>query len=460
MKRSFVLLLTFLLNSLLGEQTFTLEEAIERALTCNRSLIISANNIENALLGIGISETEFDYKLAPILKTGYGEGKVEGKGYKYGGGVDFSKKFFQGTSINVKPQAYSTNGQWCTDVNARLTVPVLRGFGADVNLSRFRSSEFTYRSAVRQHSLNQVRIILQTIQSVYEVIKQEENLHISAESFERLVGFRDSAEVKERIGLADQTDVLRAEIEMKAAEVSLVAAEEKYREAKDNLKLVLAYPMDEDIAVEAPLEYHENDFHLDEAIEVSLNRRLEIKQAIDKYCESKRLSRIAKKQLWPDLNLVLNYVNSECDESFTTSVVKCCQGTTWGVGVTSNGNLDYNANRLMYEQSQISVINSQRTIDQTRDDVINEVKRQAIAMDKARQSIELRREQIEKAQEKLELSQVKFNHGLINNFDVIDPEKTIRNSEKDLLAAIVDHIIAEYRLLAAMGLMVGDDCLE
>jgi len=439
--------------TLQAAETFTLEEAIERALCCNRSLQISFNNIENALLGIDISFTDFEYKFAPILQTGYGEGKLDGHGYKYGGGLEFSKKFFHGTSMHVKPQVYSTDGKWCTDVNARLTVPVLRGFGEEVNLSKLHGSEFTYRTAVRSHSLNQVKVILQTVQAVYEVVKQEKNYRISAESYERLVGFRDSAEVKERIGLADQTDVLRAEIEMKAAEVSLVAAEEKYREAKDNLKLVLAYPMDQEIAALAPLEYHEYEFNLDEAIEMALDRRLEIQQAIDKYCEATRLSRVAKNKLWPDLNLVLNYVNSECDESFTTSVVKCCQGTTWGVGVTSSGNIDYTANRLLYDQTQISVLNAQRGIDQVRDDVINEVKRQAIAMDKARQSIELRREQIAKAQEKLELSQVKFNHGMINNFDVINPEKTIRNAEKEMLAALVDHILAEYRMQAAMGLM-------
>lgn len=448
------------LNTLTGLQVLSLEEAIERALCFNRSLIISANNVENALFGIGISAAEFDYKLSPILKTGYGEGKLTGHGYKYGGGVDFSKKFFQGTSIQVTPQAYSTDGQWCTDVNARLTVPVLRGFGSEFNLSKVRSSEFSYRTALRRHAMNQVKIVLQTIQDAYEVIKQEENTRISRESFERLSGFRDSAEVKERLGLADQTDILRAEVEMKAAEVSLVAAEERLRQAKDNLKLVLAFPLDEDLSVIAPLEFHEYTFDLDEAIDVALERRLEIKQAVDKYYDSQRLSRIAKKQLWPDLNVVLNYVNSECDESFTTSVVKCCQGTTWGIGVTSNGNIDYTTNNLIYQQSQISVLNAQRAIDQTRDDVINELRREAIALDKARKSIELRRVQIVKAQEELELSRVKFNHGLISNFDVIQPEKTIRNAEKELIAAMIDHILAEYRLHGAMGLMLSDECLD
>jgi len=119
--------------TLQAAETFTLEEAIERALCCNRSLQISFNNIENALLGIDISFTDFEYKFAPILQTGYGEGKLDGHGYKYGGGLEFSKKFFHGTSMHVKPQVYSTDGKWCTDVNARLTVPVLRGFGEEVN---------------------------------------------------------------------------------------------------------------------------------------------------------------------------------------------------------------------------------------------------------------------------------------------------------------------------------------
>ncbi len=445
---------------LFAVETFTLEEAIERALVCNRSLLNSASMAENALLGIDISQTDFDYKFAPTLQTGYGEGRLDGKGYKYGGGLDFSKKFFHGTTIRVKPEVVSTGGQWCTDVNARLTVPVLRGFGTDVTLSKLRGSEFAYRTAVRHHVLNQVKVIIQTIQALYEVVKQEEIVRISSLSLERLTDLRDSALIKERIGIADQTDVLRAEIEMNAAEVSLVNAIEKWQDALDNLKLVLAYPMNLEIAVDAPLEYHESTFHLEEAIDVALERRLEIKQATDKYWDERRKSRVAKNNLWPDLNVVLNYVNSECDDSFTTSVVKCCQGTTWGVGVTSSGNLDYAANRLAYEQSQIQVINAERGIDQARDDVINDVKKQAIAMEKAKQNILLRRSQISKAKENVALSEMKFNHGLINNFDVINPEKTIRNAEKEMLTAVVDHIIAEYKLQAAMGLMIDDGCLD
>ncbi len=457
--RLFFLLFLICVHFAEAREVFTLERAIEQALQCNRTILGSYDNVQNALLGVAKSKTEFDYKIAPILRTGIGDGILEGEGFKYGGGVEFSKKLFQGTSLKVVPQAYSTDGKWCTDVNIRLTQPILRGFGADVNLSRVLSSEFSHRAAVRNFYLTQVKVVLQTIQGVYEVVKQRENLRISRDSFLRLSGFKESAEVKEKLGLADQTDVLRAEIEMKTAEESLVAAEELFRQAADNLKLILALPMDLDIDVEAPLEFHTVEVDMDQMIETALARRIEIKQAVDKYSETCRLSKVAKNSLWPDLNLVVNYVNSECDESFTSSVVKCCQGTTWGVGVTTNGNIDYASNRLSYEQSRLEVISASREIDQVRAAVVNEVKRQLLAMEKAWQSIELKREQIAKAEQNVKLSRIKFDHGLINNFDVIAPEKTILSSEKALIASIVDHILAEYRLTAAMGLMLDDACI-
>jgi HlyD family secretion protein len=95
--------------------------------------------------------------------------------------------------------------------------------------------------------------VLATISSVYDVIRQKELVRLNEESAVRLRAHAEAAKAKEKIGLATQIDTYRAGIQQKQAEDSLNTAREAYRDALDNLKILLALPLEEEIKVEAPI---------------------------------------------------------------------------------------------------------------------------------------------------------------------------------------------------------------
>ena len=165
----------------------------------------------------------------------------------------------------------------------------------------------------------QVRLILQTVQGLYDIVRQESYAELEKESVARIKKFCVSTKMKEKIGLCDALDVYRAEIELKRSEDSLNQALDRLQDAKDTLRDTLALPLDQPIKVDVPMGYEVIAITLECAIATALAQRIEIDQAYDQLDETRRLQFMAKSNLRPELNLVVDYTSLSRDEAFTRS---------------------------------------------------------------------------------------------------------------------------------------------
>jgi outer membrane protein TolC len=152
----------------------------------------------------------------------------------------------------------------------------------------------------------------------------------------------------------------------------------------------------------------------------------------------------------PELNLVLNYSNCGRDEYFTTS---CCRRreSTWGVGFTTSTDFDPKSEQIAYEQSVLAMDAAARGIEEAKAALTLEVKKALRVLHRAFKRIEVQEKQIHTAEGELHLSQLKFDRGMANNFDIIQAEKSLRSAEIAYWGALIEHIVGQYQLLAAIG---------
>jgi len=320
------------------------------------------------------------------------------------------------------------------------------------------AAQFGLRSAMRSLYISQVSLIVRTIQSLYDCVRAEETLKLNQESYDRLKGYYNAAKLKEKIGLSDALDVYRAESEVKHAEDALNSAKVRYQDTQDTLRDLLSYPLDTELEIQVPLIYNEVSMNVDEAIETALSNRIEIDQSLDQVDENKRMARIAADNLYPELNLILNFNNSGADEMFHRSCFTKRQ-TTWAVGFSTSSDFDQTAQDAAYEQSILGINAAERNYDQTQASITLEVKKALRNLDQTFKRIALQKEQIHTATGELRLSLLKFNRGFANNFDVIQAEKSLRSAEISLFGAVVDHIIGQYQLLSTLGLLADKPCI-
>jgi len=434
------------------KEKLTLEAAINRALEANRGIRDVMDQVEGARLSLVAVESQFELKIVPAGEARITGHSDEGSADSLGAGISLQKKFDVGTDIMITPKTRKIDDFYSTGVDTTLTQPLLRGFGKEYNLSGFRSAEFGTRSARRSLYLRQVGTVLLTISAVYDVIRQRELFQLNEESASRLRVHAYAANAKKKIGMANQIDVYRAGIQQKQAEENMNTAREAYRSALDNLKILLSLPLDEEIEVEAPLDYNLVRIAKEQAAKTALQNRVELDQAKDNIREAERLSRVAKHNIWPNLNLVLNYSRFGIGENFGESTR--FDQDSWNVGLVTSTDLARTVERVAFEQSLLNVQGAQRNYNLLRDEVVREVKRNFTNLRGSENSITIREEQIRQSKGQLELAQVKFKFGLANNFDLIDAETNLRNAQTNLLAAVIDYILGTTQLRAAMGTLL------
>jgi outer membrane protein TolC len=430
----------------------TLEGAINRALRANRGLANTLDQVESARLTIVSAEAEFELKIFPGAEVGITGAGGEDTDDRIGLGVSLQKRFPVGTDLSIRPLVQKTGDIYETRIDTSLTQPLLQGFGREFNLSGVYGAEFGARSARRGLYLTQVNTVLATIGFVYDVIRQRELVRLNEESAVRLRVHAEAARAKEKIGLATQIDTYRAGIQQKEAEDNLNTAIEAYRAALDNLKVLLALPLEEALEVEAPLEYSLVRLDEAEAVKSALRNRVELDQSADTVREAKRLSRVAKQNTRPNLDLVFNYSRFDSGDTFGDSTG--FDKDAWGVSVVTTTDLARTAERVAFEQSLLSVNGARRNDSLQRDEVVREVKRDIRNLRRSEKAIAIQEEQIRQSKGQLELARVKFRWGLADNFDLIDAETQLRTAQTNLLSAVLDYIVGSSRLRATLGTLI------
>lgn len=427
----------------------TLADVINLALHDNRSLISSAYGVESRAFSLDIAQSEFELKFFPLATA-----EATDESRRIGGGISVEKKFALGPTVGISPEYFRNyddddNEAYSSRLVLSLTIPLLRGFGSEINQGGVLGARYALRSAKRSHYLVKVNTVLEAVAAVYNIVEQRELVNLYQRQTSRFQGHAVMAEARERIGMATPIDVYRAQIRLKDAQTSLNQAQEALRNAGDRLKIVLATPLEQAIEVVAPLAYQPVDINIVQAVETAMQNRVELKQLDDDIEEAKRASRLSKNNLSPQLDLVTNYTHLEND-SITQS-----PDNFWSVRLNSTTDWSRTAEKAAYQQSLLFVKQVKLNRATRVDTIKREVRQFYDAQQKSQERIQIRDDQINQAMGKLALSKIKFIHGMADNFDLIEAETELQEARTNLLAAQVDYIVGMYRLRASLGTLIA-----
>jgi outer membrane protein len=426
---------------------FTLEQAIDLALKANRLLLGSSYSLESQHLYLNSTKSEFDLKIAPSTEAGFSDDEKN-----ISAGVSLEKRFDFGARVSIFPRVGRSDDEYTGEIGLSLDMPLLKGFGKDVNLDSVRSSEYSLRTAQRALYSTKVSTVLNTVFAVYNIIEQRELVQLYKSQVERLKGHVEGARAKEKIGLATSIDIYRAEIRLKDAQDSLIKSYEYLRAAEDELKLILAIPLEKPISVSAPLDYKPIHIDISDAIDIAFNNRVELAQAKDAMQETKRKSIIAKHNLLPQLDLIMDYARYSSSDAFDQSMG--FNEDRWSMNLVSTTDWARVSEKTTYQQSLLALRTSRLSLELERDEIKRKVRQQIDALKEAQERIKIREEQIWQAEGKLSLAKIKFSHGMADNFDIIEAETELQQARVSLLSVKIENITGAYRLRAVLGTLI------
>lgn len=440
------------------QSPLTLEQVIDLSLVANRTIRGSGYGVAGRKYGLITAESEFEWKYAPATTA-----SVARDANRLGAGVTLQKKSRFGPAFRVTPElVHSESAGADGDVNGQvdvgLTIPLLRGWGREANLNAVDSARYSSRSVLRSHHLAKVNVVLDAVGAVYAIIEQQELLKLNQLQTRSFKTHVVMAAAKEKIGLATPMDVYRARIRLKDTQDRLNRNQEALQNVRDRLKLILSIPLDEPLAVTAPMDYAPLDMTAAQALDFAFEHRVELTQSADDIDNLQRSSRVAQHNLKPQLDLVGRYNHLGLEEPFEQGLAS--EEDYWSVSLISTTDWRRTSEKAEYQRSLLMVRAARLDRWTLMDTIRRQVRQSFDALEKSEERMRIREEQINQAKGKLALAQVKFNHGMADNFDVIEAQTELQSARTNLLAARIEHIVGRYHLQAAMGSLLeydGDD---
>lgn len=437
----------------------TLEQAVAQALEANRQLLLAENQVNEAVISAYEAGKEFSWTIQPTAQMGYAGGGDAGEGPTVGGGFSASRRLKTGTQLTLTPNLSRVNDTYTSNARARVTQPLLRGAGARATLAKVHSAQYAQKSKEWSFLITQTQIVLRTIRAVYEVVKQQHLLELHQCSLHRIDGVHEVTSVKERLGLTERADLLRVQSDQQKERDALKAAEQGYARAHETLRELLALPIGVQLVVEAPIDPDPVVTDVDEALETALAHRIELVQSCGNLSEQQRQLRLARQKRLPQLDLVVEYSNCGSGQELVYSCIRD-RVNRWDVGLKTSADLTPTAVQCAIRKQQLALDRAREEIEKTRDTIVVEVRKSLGQLERAAERMTLETSQIKNAKGRLHLAQLQFKRGMINNADVLGTERALRKAHQKHLDAQIDHIVEEYQLLAAMGVLLLDEECE
>ena len=434
-------------ESILSEdRTITLREAVELALQNNRSIKQSELNVASSRISVEATEYEFDIKVRPATAISFSS-----EDERWIGGVEVAKKNRLGITAAVIPTIQRNGDEYRSSVEASLSVPLLNGFGTDYNLDRLYSSIYDLENAQRSYYQQQVNIVLDTISTVYEIIKNQQQANLLTGQINALENHISLTKIKEKTGLATAMDLYRAEIRQKDVQNELTSVNEQLKNGVDQLTDLLARPIYGNMTVTAPVDYEPVATNLqeEETVAIALANRIEIEQSERMAEETRRKMILAKNNILPQIDLEMGYGRFGENRSFDLGE------ENWIIALNGPTDLFRSEEKAAFEQAKISVSRSKIDLENQKQRIVREVRAQLNQMKKKKKLIADRLEQERQAEGRLELALSKFNHGLADNFDLIESQSQMQQVQSDLLSDKTGYIVDTYRLRKVLGTLIG-----
>lgn len=438
---------------------FTLEKAVSRALRHNRQLRSSALDLSSRHIALDEARDRFSVQIAPLSSINYSsaadkdgdEGAEKQIIWSVGGEV--SKKFRNGIRLGVAPNVAINDDAYRTGIGCSLEVPLLRGFGTEVNLNTVLAREYGLASSSRRLHRYRINTVLETVQVVYALIRAQYLVTLYADQLSPLQGHLRMARIREKAGIGRSMDGYRAELRMKQVEEQLNSAKKHAAETADRLKDLLALPLDQPIEVQAPLDYTLIKIKLNEAMQIALQHRIEITQGRADITEALRKKKVAQQNTLPDLKLRLGYTRQGETEEFEHFLLP--DQDVWSVALTSSTDWTRSTEKAALSNSRLNVDRSRLNLESSREKIIREVRTVLNALNASKERIALRREQIHQATGKQRLAQIKFQYNEADNFDLLEAEAQLEQARIDLMTDEIRYITDGYKFRAAMGTLIA-----
>lgn len=457
-----ILLYLLLISPVFSQRVLNLEEALAIALkesysikSASFSLESSQKNLEAIKMGLRTSvNMEFDLpRYSRSLKSQFntqtaseqffevGNTTLEGRLY-FTQPIPFTNGTFSLVSSIFGRDQFSgisgTSRDYYTNMSLRLRQPLFSFSSLSASLER---AEINLEKSKKNYSRAEQDLIYNVTSSFYQLFQAKRNMEIVQERVNQTTLSYEMAMNKYRAGLLAEVEALQLEVDLASAKNELLNSETRFRETKDNIKLLIGIPIDTEIDVAAEIEYKSIEIDLEHAIQSALDNRPELHNAnADINLSTLSVDEVNSKG---NFNAVLqaNYGINKNDDAFKDLFHAFAEDRSVSFTV-SLPVWDWGKNSREVESAEANLKLSILAFENLKEQIKKEIITLVNKVESARARVEVLTKSVEVARKSYEISSARFESGNITSFDLTQSQLRLTDAQTNSLNALIDYKLA------------------
>lgn len=451
---SFFLVLAIQILTSAQTKVYTLDEAINTALSSNRDITISVMNVKKA--GAAVDEA-FGYALPSLDLSGSFSHFLEKPKMSFPDfgsllqnatySILFDEHILTRDENKFKPiqnvlQSFAQTNNYSTSLTLSQTLfssAVFKGIGA---------SQIYYDLANADLNSTVSKTVLSVQKTFYGVLLSKEVLDITKQSFENAEANLNDVKALYREGMVSEFDLLQAEVQVENIRPAVLQMENNLQSAKDGLKIILGIDQNEEIDVAGEFVYKPYDIsNEEELINEALVSNFEIKTLDLKKQVDEAFIELDVANYWPNIAAFGQYSYAGSSDNWKFNNYS---SATIGINFSMNlwqGNRTKNA----VQQSTITYQQTDEQLKQLKDYTLLNVKAKLQELRRVQTVIDAQNQTVEVAERAYHIAKVRYKEGAGSQIELQNTDLALKQARLNRIQSMYSYLVTKYELEQILG---------
>lgn len=342
---------------------------------------------------------------------------------------DFSWQDASNRTDNRKNTSFNHN------LSLRLEQPL---FTYNRTKMQLKELEYALENAKISYAMQELNIEKQVTTQFYNVYQKQKDLNNAREEYNNQKQNYDIIKNKVEADLVAKEELFQAEVNMATSESSVYSAEINYENAKDNFKILLGMPLDEDVMVLPNTGINTIEVNSNDAVRYALEQRMEIRQ----------------KQITLEED-VFNIIRAKAENEFKGSIsarigldalagkIKNMYDSPTDneqIGISLNIPIfDWGAKKARVKSSELAMESNQIDFDEQKKNITLEVRQICRNLPTLVRQIDIKKKSIENAEHTYEINLEKYRTGNLTGMELQQYQTQLTNAKQEYTNALISY---------------------
>lgn len=453
-----IILTAFGISNSIAQEILTLEKALNIAFEHSPSLIQSKLSLEQRQLNLKAQnaslKSQFSLDVNPFNYVRNNQyDSYNSKWYANESmsssaslGIRQPIKWTDGTislinDLSWQDASNRTSGGKNTSFNHNLSLRLEQPlFTYNTTKMQLKELEYALENAKISYALQELSIEKSVTSQFYDVYQKQKDLNIARDEYQNQKQNYEIIKNKVDAGLVAKEELYQAEVNLATSESSVYSAEINFENTKDNFKLLLGMPLDENVAVLPNTDIVTVEVNPNEAVKYALEQRMEIRQKEITLEEGVFSIIKAKAQNEFKGNLSarigLDALNGKVKNMYDNPTDNEQIGVSLTVPI-----FDWGAKKARVKSTELALESDQINFDEEKKDITLNVRQICRNLPTLIRQIEIKKKSIENAERTYDINLEKYRNGNLTGMELQQYQTQLTSAKQAYTNAIITYKI-------------------